>query len=53
MDWASIPYAELTEKGLQKLVEAEKFINNQPDQKMKEGGEEEVILLAYSWKKNG
>ena len=49
---ANIPYAELTEKELQKVVEAEKFINNQPGQGLSQDTDEEIILLAYSVKKS-
>jgi hypothetical protein len=39
-----VKFADLTDRELDKLVEAEKFINSQPDHA---GRNEEIILLAY------
>jgi hypothetical protein len=50
MHHTNVPYAELTEKELQKLMEAEKFINNQPDHQNDRGEGQEIILLAYTVK---
>ena len=50
MEQTNIPYAELTEKELQKIMEAEKFINNQPDHQKERSNGREIILLAYTVK---
>ena len=48
MEHANIPYAELTEKELKKIIEAEKFINTQPDHQKARSQGQEIILLAYT-----
>ncbi len=45
----NLKFADLTDRELDKLVEAEKFINSQPDHA---GREEEIILLAYKKEKS-
>jgi hypothetical protein len=50
MEHANIPFAALTEKELQKVMEAEKFINTQPDHQNEREKGQEIILLAYSVK---
>ena len=42
-----IKFADLTDRELNKLVEAEKFMNSQPDHASRG---EEIILLAYKQK---
>lgn len=44
-----IRFADLTGRELDKLVEAERFINSQPDHA---SGNEEIILLAYKKEKS-
>jgi hypothetical protein len=44
MERECLPYARLTEKQLEKLQDAEKFLNRQPDRGPQE---EEIILLAF------
>ena len=41
------PFANLTEKELQKIIQAEKFLNSQPDQEMDRKEGKEIVLLAY------
>ena len=50
MAQTNIPYAELTEKELQKVMEAEKFINTQLDHQEERSNGQEIILLAYTVK---
>lgn len=42
-----IPFANLTEKELKKLQEAESFLNDQPDHKKDLLEGKEVVLLAF------
>lgn len=51
MKHAGIPYAELTEKEMQKLLEAERFLNSQPDHQKDRNDGREIILLAYNVKR--
>ncbi|HHT46270.1 MAG TPA: hypothetical protein GX004_03115 [Firmicutes bacterium] len=41
------PFANLTEKELQKIIQAEKFLNSQPDHEMDRKEGKEIVLLAY------
>ncbi len=50
MEHADISFASLTEKELQKITEAEKFINTQPDHQNERDKGQEIILLAYTVK---
>ncbi|MGI6317414.1 MAG: hypothetical protein GX263_00925 [Firmicutes bacterium] len=43
----NVPFANLTEKELQKIIEAEKFLNSQPDHEMDREEGKEIVLLAY------
>lgn len=47
MAQANIPFANLTEKELKRIIEAEKFLNSQPDHEMDREEGKEIVLLAY------
>ncbi len=51
MTQTNAPFANLTEKELQKIVEAEKFLNSRPARGMDQEEGKEIILLAYTLNK--
>ncbi len=46
----NLPFASLTQRELQKIKEAESFLNDQPDHQKDRQEGKEIILLAYMYK---